>query len=184
MHIIIKIIVVYIIYNSWEPIFWGAFLGAFFSFWFYVLGHYLPKLLHKIYLKFQTPKKLNKLYELVLLKRDSDSFFFDLIEIFAFEKLGDLLKGSVLITADRVQFESENWEIIIVNKIFESRFTIKNINNLLYCLDANHKDINIEALLGFIQYLEARCKQENIKLRINKKLEKAKKTLRMQSTRG
>ena len=167
----------YIIYNSWEPTFWGAFLGAFFSFWFYLLAFYLPKLLKKLWLKVKAKKKLKELYQLLLLERTSDTFFFDLIEIFTLEKVEDFLKGLVRSTGDLVNFMSESWEIIIVNRIFESRFAITDINDRQYCLDANHKDINIEVLSNFIQYFEERCKQEKIKLRTSEELKKAKETL-------
>lgn len=102
----------------------------------------------------------------------------NLIEIFTFEELSDLLKGSILITGDRIQFSSELWEILVVNKSFESRFTINNINSLMYGLDANHNDINPGVLLTFIQYIEERCKQEKIRLRITEELKKAKEDLK------
>lgn len=177
----IKIIMFYIIFNSWEPTFWGAFLGAFFSFWFYVLGYYFPKLAKKIYLKFKTKKKLRELYRLLVLRRDSETIFFDLIEIFTFEKISDFLKGNIIVLTDRIQFESKFWVILIVNKIYQTKFSITNLDNLMYILDPNNEEINIEVLLDFIQYIELRCKQEKINLRIKEELKKAKEGLRVLS---
>lgn len=183
MHIIIKIIMFYLIFNSWEPTFWGAFLGAFFSFWFYVLGHYFPKIVNKIYLKFKTKKKMNELYRLLLLRGDPNTFFFDLTEIFTLESILDILKGTVLITRDQIQFESRSWSVLIKNKIFETCLSITDINSLMYHLDANNEEINIEVLFGFIQYLELRCKQEKIKLRISEELNRAKGILKNKKDR-
>ena len=103
--------------------------------------------------------------------------------IFTFESIAEILKGSILTTGDHLQFESRSWLIIIKNKIFETRLSIKDINSLMYNLDSNNKDINIEVLLGFIQYLEIRCKQEDIKLKMTEKLQKAKQKLKSISSR-
>lgn len=166
-----------------DATFSGAFWGAFFSFCFFILGSNLPKLIKWISLKFRTKKKINRLYQLLLLERNSSTFFFDLIEIFTFESIAEILKGSVLTTGDHLQFESRSWLVIIKNKIFETRLSIKDINSLMYNLDSNNNDINIEVLLGFIQYLELRCKQEKIKLKMTEKLQKAKQKLKSISSR-
>lgn len=124
---------------------------------------------------------MNELYRLLLLRGDPNTFFFDLIKIFTFGSISKILKGSVLTTGDHLQFESSSWLVLIKNKIIETRLSITDINNLMYCLDSNKEEINIEVLLGFIQYLELRCKQEKIKLRTNKALNDAKEVLRMRS---
>lgn len=171
------------LFNWLDPTFSGAFWGAFFSFCFYIFGLSLPKLIKKINLRLKRRKKLNMLYRMLLLERNSDSFFFDLIELFTFELIPEILKGDILTMGNHVQFENNLWDIVIKNKIYESRFTIKDINSLMYALDSNYKEINLNVLFDFIQYLEVRCKQEKVKLEIDKELEKGKKDLMLISSK-
>ena len=163
-----------------DSIFLGAFWGAFFSFCFFMLGLYLPKILKRVSLKLKTKKKINRLYHLFLLERNSNTFFFNLIELFSFVGIIDFLKGHILMSGDRLQFENNSWDILIVDKIFEARLTIRTFNNLTYYLGSDNREQKIEVILDFIQYIETRCKQENIKLRINSELKKAKEDLKSQ----
>jgi len=163
-----------------NSLFFGAFWGAFFSFCFFMLGFYLPKLFKRISLKFKTKKKVNKLYQLLLLERNSKSFFFNLIELLSFDGIIDILKGHTLMSGDRLQFENNSWDILIVNKLLEARLMIRTYNNQIYHMNSENKEQNIEVILDFIQYIETRCKQESIKLRINNELKKAKDDSRSQ----
>ncbi len=165
------------LFNSWDPVFLGAFWGAFFSFLFYILAYYVPKFFKKVALIIRTRSKLHKLYDLLLLERTTQSIFFDLISIFSFEGINDVLKGSVQITGDRVHFENTSWDILVVNKIYEARISIRSSSNHNYYLSAKKED-GFNALLDFLQYLEVISKQKKFKIRINKKRKKAKENLK------
>lgn len=162
--------------NIWDPVFSGAFWGAFFTFLFYII----PKFFKKVALIIKTKIKLHKLYDLLLLERNTQSIFFDLINILSFEGINDILKGNPLIGGDRLQFESESWEIIVINKVHEARILIRGSNNQNYYFSAK-KEKGFNGLLNFLQYLETISKQKIFKIRMNKKRRKAKETLKKHS---
>ncbi len=168
------------LFNSWDPVFLGAFWGAFFSFLFYILAYYVPKFFKKVALLIRTRSKLHKLYDLLLLERTTQSIFFDLISIFSFEGINDMLKGSALINGHLFQFENESWGILVVNKLFKSRISIRSSNEQKYSF-YEEKENGFNALLDFLQYLEVISKQKKFKIRINKKRKKAKENLKILS---
>ncbi len=165
------------LFNSWDPVFLGAFWGAFLSFLFYILAYYVPKFFKKVALITKTRTKLHKLYDLLLLERNASSIFFDLINILSFKRLNDILKGNALIGGDSLQLQSESWQIIVLNRVSGSRISITSSNNQNYDLSAK-KEKGFIVLLDFLQYLEVISKQKKFKIRINKKRKKAKENLK------
>lgn len=61
-------------------------------------------------------------------------------------------------SGDRLQFENNSWDIIIVDKILESRLMIRTFNNQTYFMNSDNKEQKIGVILDFIQYIEIRCK--------------------------
>lgn len=171
--IIIRIIM---LLNIWDPVFSGAFWAAFFTFLFYII----PKIFRKPALIIKTRIKLHKLYDLLLLEKNTQSIFFDLINILSFEGISDILKGNPLIGGDRLQFENESWGITIVNKVHEARISIRGSNNQNYQFSAK-KEKGFNGLLNFLQYLETIVRQKIFKIRMNKKRKLAKKILEKRS---
>ncbi|MFW9969599.1 MAG: hypothetical protein ACFFDF_05310 [Candidatus Odinarchaeota archaeon] len=117
---------------------------------------------------------MNKIYELLLLKRDSEHIIYDLKKLFSFDGLENFLKTSVIESFDRIQFENINWLIIIRINYNISEFTLQSSKNYGYGLGTGYKEANLDILLEFIEYIERRCKEENIKLKTSENLKNAK----------
>ncbi len=76
-----------------------------------------------------------------------------------------------------LQFENSSWEILIVDKNFGTRFTLRNAEGGMYNWTGDHNEKDLGVLLEFIQYIEKRCKHEKVKIKITESLKKAKNDL-------
>lgn len=164
------------IFNNFDPIFLGAFWGAFFSFLFYILSYFLPKLLKKVSFIIKTRRRLHKLYDSLLFSRNKESIY-KLIELFSFQKIKDIMKGSVLEAWDRIQFNNADWEILIANIHNQTKIFISDYNDRRYCFD-HGVETGFKVLLELLEYIEKACNKTIYKIKINKKRKKGKAKLK------
>lgn len=156
-----------------SELFLGAFFGSFLSFCFYLLSQYLirkvPKWNEKRLIK-KNKKAMNDLFKLFLLEKDSDSIFYDLIQLFRLKIVEQVLKGSVIYSGEHLQFVNNLWTIIIENNLVNTRFTIQYIERSWYVLDSKLSEQNKPTLSKLIKYYQEKCKEANIKLKQNKEI--------------
>lgn len=165
-----------------SEIFLGAFLGSFVAFCFYLLGQFIirtiPNWHQKRKLKRNLTKIVNHFYRLILLRNQIESIFYDLMEIFRTGMLDTILKGDTSSSIGAIDFRNNLYEIVIIIKGFESRFTIKNLENQYYVLRVNREDSNeIEILVDFIQFFEGNCFDLGIKLNLTEEMNIARNNL-------
>ena len=156
-----------------EILFWGAFFGSFISFCFYLLSQFLVRFFPSWYKKLKDKryvmKCLNNLYALLIL-RNNNNFFYNLIQLFRLEIVEKILKGNTSFYGNQIQFVNSKWEIFILNNIFQTRFTIKNIENQFYVYDINNREQNITILNDFLEDFEKNCQEFKIDLKLSKDL--------------